>query len=323
MAKVSFSKAVRQAIDAEMAADERVFVAGEDVTWGGTMKLYYGLAEKYPDRILDTPISETTIAGLGLGAAMMGMRPIIDFNIMDFTMCAMDEIVNEISKMRFLTDGSSPVSLVIHAACGEIPGAGAQHSQSLEAMYCHVPGLKVVFPSNPADGKGLMTSALRDPDPVVFLDDMSLVSVKAEVPEGEVVVPIGSARVAREGSDLTIVTYGSAVPVVLRAADSLEQQGISAEVVDLRSLVPLDMDTVLGSVGRTGRALIVHQAVTPGGFGAEVAARIAEEGFDLLRAPIMRLGAAFEPIPFAPSLKERHYVSDSDIVAAAERLAGK
>jgi pyruvate dehydrogenase E1 component beta subunit len=323
MAKISFSKAVRQALEGEMLRDESIFVAGEDVTWGGTMKLYYGLADKFPDRILDTPISETSIAGLGLGAAIMGMHPLIDFNIMDFTLCAFDEIANGIAKYRFMTDGKLSVPLVIHVASGAIPGAGPQHAQSLEALYAHIPGLKVVFPSNPADGAGLMRTVLRDPDPVVFIDSMQLVGVKGDVPEGDYVVPLGSARLCRQGDDVTVITYGSTVPVAESAAERLMDLGVSADVIDLRSLVPLDMETVLGSVRKTGRALVVHEAVRSGGFGAEVAARIAEEGFDMLKAPIVRLGAAFQPIPFAPILKERYYVGIDDVVKAALQLVDR
>jgi pyruvate/2-oxoglutarate/acetoin dehydrogenase E1 component len=248
MAKISFSKAVRQALEGEMLRDESIFVAGEDVTWGGTMKLYYGLADKFPDRILDTPISETSIAGLGLGAAIMGMHPLIDFNIMDFTLCAFDEIANGIAKYRFMTDGKLSVPLVIHVASGAIPGAGPQHAQSLEALYAHIPGLKVVFPSNPADGAGLMRTVLRDPDPVVFIDSMQLVGVKGDVPEGDYVVPLGSARLCRQGDDVTVITYGSTVPVAESAAERLMEEGakdVALSSIQMKKGRPATLMTVM------------------------------------------------------------------------------
>jgi pyruvate/2-oxoglutarate/acetoin dehydrogenase E1 component len=303
-----------------MRVDESVFVAGEDISWGGTVKLAYGLAEKFPGRVLDAPISETAIAGLGLGAAMMGMRPVIDLNLMDFTLCAFDEIANEIAKYRFMSAGKLEIPLVIHVSSGAMAGAGPQHCQSLESLYAHMPGLKVVVASTPADGAGLMRVALRDPDPVVFIDCVSTSGLKGPVPEGDYLVPLGRARVARAGNDATVLTYGSVVDAALEAAEELSRDGVSVEVVDLRSLVPLDMETVAASVAKTGHVAIAHEAVRQGGFGAEVAARIAEECFESLRAPVVRLGAPFEPVPFAPALKQRYYVGAADIARAVSEL---
>ncbi|MDO5108244.1 MAG: thiamine pyrophosphate-dependent enzyme, partial [Coriobacteriaceae bacterium] len=231
---ISFSKAARQAITAELERDRGGFCAGEDITWGGTMRRYYGLAAKYPGRILDTPISETAIGGLGVGSAAMGMRPLVDFNLMDFTLAGADEILNQAAKFTALT--GRPLPLVMHAASGACAGAALQHSQDLEALFCHVPGIKVVYPSTPADAKGLMTAAIRDDGPVLFIDAMELASVKGTVPEGEHVVPIGRARIARVGNDATVVTYGPMVAHVLEAADALAGEGISVEVIDLRTL---------------------------------------------------------------------------------------
>lgn len=320
VATVSFSKAVRQAITAELEADDTLFCAGEDISWGGTMKLYYGLVGKFPDRIYDTPISETAMGGLGVGAAAMGLRPLIDFNIMDFTLVAMDEILNQVTKFTALSGGKVHLPVVLHAASGAMDGAALQHSQDLEALYCHVPGLKVVYPSNPRDAKGLMTAALRDPDPVMFLDAMELSGMKAEVPEGVYEVPIGKAAVVREGTDVTIVSYGPMMARALEAADQLATEGVSAEVIDLRTLMPLDTGTLLASVAKTGRLVIAHQAIKRGGYGAEIAAVVAEKAFSQLRAPIERVGAQFGPIPFAPTLREEYYPSAGSVVEAVRKV---
>lgn len=320
---ISFSKAVRQAITAELERDPNMFCAGEDISWGGTMKLYYGLVGKFPDRIVDTPISETAMGGLAVGSAAMGMRPLVDFNIMDFTFVCADEIFNQAAKFQALRGCEGGLPLVFHAASGAMKGAALQHSQDLEAMYCHVPGLKVVYPSNPADAKGLMTSALRDDGPVMFLDAMELSGVKAAVPAGEHVVPIGQARIAREGTDATVVSYGPMVPVVLEAADALAAEGVSVEVIDLRTLVPLDVATIVASVSKTGRLVVAQQASTHAGVGAEVVARVYEQAFDALKAPAARVGAPSATVPFSPNLREAFYPSAADVTAAVRSVLSK
>ncbi len=316
--EIRFGKAVREAITSEMERDSRVFIAGEDVTWGGVAKQYWGLAERFPERVRDTPISETAIVGLGLGSALSGMRSVLEFNLMDFTLVAMDEFVNEMAKWRYLYGMGASVTAV--AACGLGEGSAAQHSQSLEALFCHVPGLKVVYPSDPRDAKGLMASAIRDPDPVLFLYDLRLQDVRGDVPEESFAIPLGRARTVRHGRDVTLVGYGSAVFVAVQAAEELAQEGIEAEVLDLRSLVPLDLDAVLASVRRTGRALVVHGATRFCGFGAEVAALIAERAFDALKAPVARLGAPWCPVPAAPELKASHCVGAHDIEERVREL---
>ena len=315
--RISFSKAVRQAITAELEADNSLFCAGEDISWGGTMKLYYGLANKFPGRIFDTPISETAIAGLGIGAAACGLRPLVDFNLMDFTLVAMDEILNQVTKFTALSGGKVHLPLVLHASSGASDGAALQHSQDLEALYCHVPGLKVVYPSNPYDAKGLMAAALKDPDPVMFIDAMEFGSLKAEVPQEPYVLPIGKAAIVREGCDVTIIAYGPMVAKACAAADMLANKGIAAEVVDLCTLVPLDTETLLTSVAKTGRAVIAHQAVVQGGYGAEIAAVIAEQAFDSLKAPVVRVGAPSEIVPFSPALRGSYYLGADDVFEAA------
>lgn len=320
MQRVSFSKAVRQAITAELEADDTLFCAGEDITWGGTMKLYYGLAKRFPERILDTPISETAFTGLAVGAAAMGLRPLVDFNIMDFTLVAMDEILNQVTKFTALSGGKVHLPVVLHAASGAMDGAALQHSQDLEALFCHVPGLKVVYPSNPYDAKGLMAAAINDPDPVMFLDAMELQSMKADVPEEAYEVPIGKAAVVRQGTDVTIVSYSPMMARVLEAADQLAEEGISAEVIDLRTLMPLDTGTLLASVAKTGRLVIAHQAITRGGYGAEVAAVVAERAFGDLKAPIARVGARFETVPFSPTLREAFYPNAQKVIDAVKKI---
>ena len=317
---IRLGKALREGITQAMEADGSIFVAGEDVSWGGVAKHYWGLAERFPGRVLDTPISETAITGLGLGAALMGMRPLLEYNLVDFTLVAMDEIMNEAAKWRYMHGGTQDVPLVMVAACGMGSGSTAQHSQSLEALFTHIPGLKVVFPSNAYDAKGLVATALRGNDPVLFLHDLRLQDDVCPVPEEPYAVPFGRMRVARWGSDISIVTYGAAVPCALEAAEELAVEGVFAEVVDLRTLVPLDEDGVLASARKTGRVLVVHDAVRFGGFGAEVAAMVAERVFQSLRAPVARLGAPWCPVPASPALKEGYLVTARAIAERARAL---
>lgn len=321
MSEASYSKIVRSALENAMRCDKRIFVAGEDVSWGGTMKLYYGLAEKFPGRIFDTPVSETAIAGLGIGSAAMGLRPMIDFNLMDFTMCAMDEIVNQMAKFRFLSPGNDPLPLVVHVSSGLEEGAGPQHCQSLEALYCHAPGIRVVAASDAESAACLLLGALQSDDPVILIDALSFGLSKWPVPERVDPWDLDRARVLREGRDVTVVAYGAMVGKVLDAADRVALEGIEVEVIDLVSLSPLDKETVLGSVSKTGRLVIAHEAVKQGGIGAEVAALASEEAHGALRAPIIRLGAAFGPIPFSPELKKTHFPQIDDVRKAIIAVA--
>lgn len=320
MREISFSDAIREAILAEMEADSTVFVEGEDVSWGGICGKYKGIRERFPNRIFDTPISETAIAGLGLGAAVMGLRPIVEFSMLDFTLVAMDEICNQIAKFHYLNASKSKIPLVLHAYCGSTGGSAAQHSQCLEALYAHIPGLKLVIPSNPADAKGLMASAIHDDNPVMYLTYMGLLNERGEVAEEDYSTPIGKAAITVPGKDITLISYGSGIPLAVRAAEMLMKDGIYAEIIDLRTLVPLDKDTIIASVKKTGKVVIAHEAVKQGGFGAEVAAMIAEEAFHHLTAPIKRLGAPFCPVPFSPILKGEYCISVPDIYHAAREL---
>lgn len=320
MREIYFVEAIREAILAEMEKDPNIFVEGEDVSWGGSYGEYLGFKEKFPDRMFDTPITETAITGLGLGSAVMGLRPIVEYSLADFMLVPMDEIVNQVAKFRYMNGGKPTIPMVLHASCGATVSAAAQHSQCLEALFAHIPGLKIVIPSNPADAKGLMHAAIRDDNPVIYIQHLRLLNEKGDVPEGEYVVPLGKASIAREGKDVTLISYGGIIPYALQAADMLATDGINAEVVDLRSLVPLDKETILSSVEKTHRVVIAHEAVKNSGFGSEVAAVIAEEGFDLLDAPIKRLGAPFCPVPFSPVLEKAYVVSPEDICQAAKEL---
>jgi pyruvate dehydrogenase E1 component beta subunit len=297
--------ALAEALHEEMARDDTIFIVGEDlVAHSGIFGQFKGLPEQFPGRIIDTPISETCIAGCGLGAAMTGMRPIIDFHFSDFVTCAMDELCNQAAKMRYMFGGQVKLPMVVWCPDGAGLRAAAQHSQSLEAWFVHTPGLKVVVPSEPADVKGLIKASIRDDDPVMFFQHKKLFAQKGPVPAEDYVIPLGQAAVKREGKDVSLLSYGSGYYLCTEAADELAKDGIAAEVVDLRTLKPLDMATVVASVHKTRRAVVVHEACRTGGFGAELAARIQEELFDELDAPIQRIGARNVPIPFAPPLED-------------------
>jgi pyruvate dehydrogenase E1 component beta subunit len=299
-----------------------VFLLGEDLAdpGGGVGGLTAGLSTKHGrHRVLDTPISEAAIAGAAVGAAIEGQIPVAEIMIMDFITIAMDQIVNHAAKTRFMSGGRTSVPVTFRTATFGGLGSGATHSQSLEAWFMHVPGLKVIMPSTPADVKGLLKAAIFDPDPVLFIETVACHGIRGEVPAGDYTVPIGVADVKRPGTDATIISYGRGVFDALAAAERLAADGISAEVVDLRTLVPLDFDTVLESVGRTGRAVITHYAVEFAGPGAEIAAQIGSELFGQLRAPVQRLGARFRPIP-ANALESRIYPT-TDTIAAAVKSA--
>lgn len=322
MREITFSQATQEAMAEEMARDERVFLMGEDIArQGGIFGQFKGLPQQFGfDRVRDTPISETAIVGAGVGAAMAGMRPVVDMHFVDFIGVCMDEILNQMAKIRYMFGGQYSVPLVLRAPDGIARSGAAQHSQSLEAFFQHIPGLKVVIPSNAADAKGLLKSAIRDDNPVLYFEHKMLFPVKGPVPDGEFLVPIGKANVVRPGRDVTIVSYSRMLQFVNEAAQTLAQQGIEAEVVDLRTISPLDKETVLTSVAKTKRLLIVHEAVKTGGVGAEVAAMVAEEGLDYLDAPIKRLGAPFVPVPFSPVLEKLVKITAPDIVRAAQEL---
>src|SRR6266566_2606866 len=321
--EMTYAEAVRAALREEMQRDERVFLMGEDIgIYGGAFGVTRGLFEEFGEkRVRDTPISEGVIAGSAIGAALTGMRPVAEFQFSDFMTIGMDQIVNQGAKIRYMFGGKAQVPVVFRGPLGSGTGAAAQHSQSLEAWFAHVPGLKVVLPSTPADVKGLLIASIRDPNPVIFLEHKVLYRQKGPVPVGEWEVPLGQADVKRTGQHLTIIALSIMVPRALAAAERLAQEGIEAEVIDPRTLRPLDEETLVESARKTGRVLIVHEAVLSGGFGGEIAARIAaSRAFYYLDAPIVRLGGAESPIPFNPILEKRATPQEEDIYQAAHRL---
>ena len=320
MGELTYAEAAREAIAEEMRRDPDVWALGEDLGRGGVFGQYAGLADEFgPERICDTPISEASIMGASVGAAMVGTRPIVEMRFSDFALCAVDELVNQAAKARYMFGGQARVPMVIREPIGIWRSSAAQHSQSLEAWYAHIPGLVVVAPATPADNKGLLKSAIRCDDPVVYMEHKNLWGMTGEVPEGdEWTLPLGAARVEREGRDVTIVSWSRMVQACAGAAAALERgAGVSAEVIDLRTLWPWDCERVLASVARTGRLLVVHEAVAVGGFGAEVAATVAEE----LGVPVRRLGAPRIPIPYAPPLEDRARVTEDMIAAAVREMA--
>lgn len=318
MREISYANAFVEAVREEMRRDERVFMLGEDV--GRFGMIYMAKPELWrefgDERVRDTPISENAIVGFALGAAITGMRPIADIMFCDILTLAMEQIVNQVAKIRYMFGGKIEVPLVIHSAVCGVRSSAAQHSQHLEAFFPHVPGLKVVMPSTPYDAKGLLKTAIRDDNPVIFLDNNQLLITTGPVPEEEYLIPFGKADIKREGRDITVVTYSMMVPRSLKAAEALAKEGIEAEVVDLRTLAPLDKETILRSVEKTGRLLIVHQACKTGGFGGEIAAMVAQEGFEFLMSPIQRLGALDVPIPYSPVL-------ENYVIPTEERIAEK
>jgi pyruvate dehydrogenase E1 component beta subunit len=319
---MSASAALAEGLHEEMSRDETIFILGEDLTaHAGIFGQFKGLPEAFPGRIIDTPISESCIAGCGVGAALTGMRPIVDFHFSDFVTCGMDELCNQAAKIRYMFGGQVKLPLVVWCPDGAGLRAAAQHSQSLEAWFVHTPGLKVVVPSEAADVKGLMKAAIRDDDPVMFFQHKRLFRREGPVPaDPDFIIPLGRAAVKREGRDVSLLTYGSGFFLCLDAAQELAKEGIAAEVVDLRTLKPLDMETVAGSIRKTHRAVIVHEACLTGGFGAELAARIQAELFDELDAPVLRVGAKDVPIPFSPPLEDFVLPKVADVVAAAKAV---
>ena len=322
MREITYVKAFTEALMQLMAEDENVLVIGEDVAhYGGVFHAFDGLLKTYGDkRVIDTPISEMGFIGMGVGAAARGLRPVCDLMFMDFIGVAMDQLYNQAAKLKFMFGGDVSVPLTLTTAGGAGLSAGPQHSQSLEAWLAHVPGLKVVLPSSPYDMKGLMVAAVRDDNPVVVVLNKRMLGSRGPVPEEIYEIPLGQANVLRPGRDVTVIALGRMVPESMTAAEELAKEGKEVEVIDLRTVQPLDSATILDSVRRTNRALVVHEAVTFGGIGAEVAAQIQEEAFDYLDAPVLRLGAPFAPVPFSPVL-ERAYIPDANrIVAGVQRL---
>jgi pyruvate/2-oxoglutarate/acetoin dehydrogenase E1 component len=318
------TEAMAEALKEEMTRDPSVFIIGEDlVAHGGIFGQFVGLPQAFPRRVIDTPISETAIMGAGLGAALTGMRPFVDLHFADFTTTAMDEIANQTAKIRYMCGGQVKVPMVIWAPDGAGLGAAAHHSQSLEAWFVHTPGLKVVIPCLPYDVKGLIKASIRDDDPIVFFMHKKIFSHKGPVPEEEYLVPLGKAAVKRKGGDVTVITYSIMVLHALEAAEQLEKEGISLEVLDLRTVWPMDWEAIAESVAKTNRVVVAHEASMTGGVGAEVAARIQEELFDWLDAPIVRVGAPRVPIPFSRPMESFVVPGVFSIVNAVHRIFGK
>ena len=324
MRELSYLEAIREALQQEMRREPRVFVIGEDVgVYGGAFGVTRGLVEEFGEqRIIDTPISELGIAGAITGAALTGMRPVGEIMFMDFTTLAIEQLVNQAAKIRFMFGGTATVPFVLRCPAGSGTGAAAQHSQSLENWFVHVPGLKVVMPSTPYDAKGLLLASIRDDNPVIFVEQKLLYKTRGPVPEEDYTVPLGKADIKRAGRDLTIVATGVMVARALEAAEQLAREGIEVEVADPRTLKPLDAELIIQSVSKTGRVLIVHEAARTGGYGGELAAIIAEsEAFDYLDAPIVRLAGRDMPIPYNRTLEYHTVPQVENIVAAARQLA--
>ncbi len=314
--------AVRTALESELAADDRVFVAGVDVGDGGNVfGLTRGLRERFGDRVRDTPISETAIVGLAVGSAMAGMRPVVEIMYLDFLGVCFDQLLNQAAKLPFMTGGAAEMALTVRTQFGAGRSSGSQHSQSLEALLAHIPGLTVVMPSTPADTYGLLRASIRDPNPVVFIENRLLYGMKGPEPPADHLVPIGRSAVVRTGSDVTVVSVSRMVHEAMAAAEALAGEGVSVEVIDLRTVVPLDLEPVLASLHKTSRILIAHEAVVPFGIGAEIAATVAREGFWDLDAPIERVGAAATPPPYAPELERAWLPGRVEIAEAIRRLA--
>ncbi len=322
--EISCSTALREALEEEMERDDTIFIIGEDlVAHGGIFGQFEGLPERFPGRVIDSPISETCIVGSGVGAALTGMRPIVDMHFADFVTTGMDEIANQMAKIRYMFGGQAKIPMVLWAPDGGGLSAAAQHSQSLESWFVHIPGLKVVAPSEPSDVKGLIKAAIRDDDPVIFFQHKRLFAQTGHVPEDEYIIPIGSAAVKRPGKDITILTYSRMTYLCLEAAEQLAKEEIDVEIVDLRTLKPLDFALIAESVKKTYNVLIVHEACLTGGFGGEIAARIGEELFDYLDAPVMRIGAKDVPIPFSPVMEDFVLPKVSDVVEGVKKVLNR
>jgi len=325
MPRMSVAEALKDALTLEMERDPNIYVAGEDVgVYGGIFGVTHGLLEKFGERrVRDTPITESAIVGTAVGAATVGLRPVVELMFVDFIGVALDQLYNQAAKMKYMFGGKARLPIVVRAACGAGLSAAAQHSQCLEAWFMHVPGLKVVMPSTPYDAKGLLIASIRDDNPVVFLEHKLLYAVKGEVPEGAYTIPLGKADIKREGSDVTIVATGQMLHVSLRAAQKLSSEGVNAEVVDPRTLSPLDEETLLASVRKTHRLVIVHEEVKFAGSGAEIAAMVAEKAFDYLDAPVLRVAAPFTPVPFSPALEKEFIPNEEKVMEAVRTVLGQ
>jgi pyruvate dehydrogenase E1 component beta subunit len=321
MTELTYLGAITRTLADAMRADERVLVIGEDVAEGGPWGATAGLAEEFgPERVRNTPISEAAICGVAIGAAQSGLRPVVEIMFVDFVTLALDQLVNQAAKAHFMSGGQLTVPLVLRTQGGAGQRGGAQHSQSLEAWLTHVPGLKVAMPSTAADAAGLLAAAIADPNPVVFVESKTLYFRREDVPDELPGARFGEAAVVRSGRDATIVALGQLVPEALAAADELAAEGIDVEVIDPRTLVPLDLETIVASVARTHRLVVAHEAVRHGGFGAEIAAHVQEAAFDELDAPVGRVGAPFAPVPFSPPLEDAYVPGRAEIAAAVRAL---
>lgn len=324
MQEITYREALREGLREEMQRDESVFLLGEDIAeFGGSYKVTQGLFEEFgPDRVRNTPISEAAIAGASLGAALLGMRPVAEYMYIDFSLLALDQIANQIAKARYMFGGKAKAALVIRTQGGAGRSSGPHHAQSLEAWFCHIPGLKVVMPSTPYDVKGLIKASIRDDDPIIFIEHKLLYNEKGSVPDEEYLIPIGKADIKREGKDVTIVATSLMVTKTLNAAERLARDGIEAEVLDPMTLVPLDEESILQSVRKTGRLVIVHEACRRAGYGAEIAAIVAEKALYDLDAPIKRVAAFNTPIPFAPKLEDFVIPDEQAIINEVRELLG-
>ncbi|HEX8985496.1 MAG TPA: alpha-ketoacid dehydrogenase subunit beta [Bryobacteraceae bacterium] len=318
---ITYLEAIRQGLWEEMERDPNVFLIGEDIgVYGGAFKITAGMLERFGEnRVVDTPLAEAAVVGAAIGASFMGLRPVAEMQFSDFITCGFDQIVNYAAKCRYRWN--APVPIVVRAPSGGGIHGGPFHSQNPEAWFTHVPGLKVVAPATATDAKGLIKASIRDNDPVIFFEHKGLYRrVKEELPEGDFTVPIGKARVAREGTDLSIVTYGAMVYVALQVAETLDKEGVSVEVIDLRTLLPLDEEAILESVRKTSRVIVLHEATLTGGFGGEIAARISERAFECLDAPVVRMASPDVPVPFSPPLEEAFLPNAEKVLAKARWL---
>ncbi|MGE5220575.1 MAG: alpha-ketoacid dehydrogenase subunit beta [Chloroflexota bacterium] len=321
MPEQTYLEAIRAGLAEEMRRDSSIYVFGEDVALGGPFGVTKGLAEEFgARRLVNTPISEGTVIGLAIGAATAGLRPVVEIMFIDFITLAMDQLVNHAAKLHYMSGGQLKIPLTVRVQCGISGAMGAHHSQSLEAWLAHVPGLKVVVPANPADAKGLLKAAIRDDNPVVFVEHRGLYWAKGQVPDADLVLPIGRAHILRHGAQATIVALSSMVAPALAAADQLASEGIAVEVIDPRTVSPLDAATILDSVKKTGRMLVVHEAVEQGGIGAEIVARLQQEAFYYLDNPIIRIAAPFAPIPASPTLEAQFVPDKGRIVNTVRKM---
>ena len=322
MREITYREAIREALAEEMRGNKSVFLLGEDIgVYGGVYSVTKGLLEEFgPERVLDAPLSEAVIAGAGMGAAMIGTRPVVEIMYVDFITFAMDQIVNQAAKARYMSGGNVKVSMVVRTQGGAGRSTAAQHSQSLEAWFMHTPGLRVVMPSTPYDVKGLLKTSIRDDNPVIFIEHKLLYNTKGEVPEKEYTLPLGRASIKRQGDDVTLVAYSRQVLFALEAATELANEGIRAEVIDLRTLAPLDLDTIVTSVKKTGRVIVCEEDCKTGGVGGEICAKIIENAFDYLDAPVIRVAAKDIPVPYARILEAATIPDKDNIIKAVKKI---